>query len=737
MKKRLSYTVKSGVALVCAFAMCFSLVCPGNVAAAQKKEENVSENIIPGGDFAQSNSHWGIYKESGGSASFSITGGQLKVKITSPGVVSHAVQIFCDGFELLEGGKYKMSFDVSSSCKRTIDWRFQVNGGDYHAYVEQTAVSVDESMKTIECDFVMQEASDPAPRLCFNLGDAGKEQNLGSHEIYIDNVCLTLTDDSGARDVDTTTDEVGVNLNQLGYYPDDAKRAIIRDCSKDDTFSVIDVKTGKEVMTGKLKVSVNKGNSGEKVSYADFSKVKTPGRYVVRTKNNGDSFEFVIDNNPYREAFDAACRMLYLQRCGMDLDKKYAGDFAHKACHREMATIYGDTKQIDVSGGWHDAGDYGRYASAAAKALADIMLAYEINPDAFSDNSGIPESKNGIPDILDEARYELDWLLKMQNEEGGVYHKVTGLNFDGIVMPQDCTEKLYVLPASKTATADFAGVMYMASRIFKDIDSDFSSKCIKVADKALEYYEAHIGERNFVNPTDVLTGEYSDSTSSDEYLWALCEGYKTTGSDKLAEKIKSFDYDKLPEDMGLGWANMTGYAVYAYSSTLPALKISGYDFEDVLKECVDELKEIALSESYGSSIKDDYPWGSNMTICNNGLLMLMAADILADDSYHEAARMQLDYVCGANTTSYCFLSGYGSLSPENPHHRPSQALEKAMPGMVIGGPDSNLEDPFAKTVLAGLPKAHRYFDSAQTYSCNEVTIYWNSPFIFLMSYYMK
>lgn len=736
MKKGV-FCFKSVLAALCATSLCISVIFPVNASAAQDDKTETGVNIIPSGNFDQDNSHWGIYRESGGAATYKIGGGKLTVKIMSPGVVSHAVQIYCDGFELLEGGRYTMSFDISSTVDRTVDWRLQVNGGDYHAYVEQTGVKVTDEVQTVEYDFTMEEGSDPAPRLCFNLGDQKKEQGLGDHEITIDNVSLVLTDDSSTQKVDTSTAEVGVNLNQLGYYPDDDKRAIIRDSSSDTSFEVVDVKTGKTVLEGKLKTGKNKGYSGETTSYGDFSKLKTPGRYFVHTEGNGDSFEFTIDKDPYREAFDAACRMLYLQRCGTDLDKKYAGDFAHEACHTEMATIYGDTKQIDVSGGWHDAGDYGRYASAAAKALADIMLAYEINPEAFTDDAGIPESGNGIPDILDEARYELDWLLKMQNSEGGVYHKVTGLNFDGIVMPQDCTEKLYVLPASKTATADFAGVMYLASRVYADVDKSFSDNCIKVAGKALEYYEKHIGERNFKNPSDVLTGEYADGNSSDEYLWALCEGFKTTGDSKQAEKIKSFDYDKLPEDVGLGWANMSGYAIYAYLSNETKPDISGYDYSGVLKECVDEFRDIALSESYGSSIKDDYPWGSNMTICNNGLLMLMAKNLLQDDSYLDAARMQFDYVCGANTTSYCFLTGYGALSPENPHHRPSQALSKAMPGMISGGPDSNLEDPFAKTVLADLPKAHRYFDSAQTYSCNEITIYWNSPFVFLMSYYMK
>jgi len=708
-----------------------------NINDTEETEEKplTNVNIIPAGDFSEDNSHWGLYKESGGSASLSRSAGQLKLKITNPGYKLHSVQIYCDGFELLEGGEYEFSFDIYSTVDRTFEWRIQLNGGDYHPYVLNDKEAITTSPQTIVCNFTMEDSSDPAPRLCFNFGDLSHEQNLEAHEIYLDNVSLVLKDSENAATVDTDTGEVNVNLNQLGYHPEDTKRAIVRSSSLDETFEVIDTSSGSVAFEGQLVTGKNRGNSGEKTSFGDFTALTTPGTYKVHTENNGDSFEFVISDSPYKEAMNAALKMFYLQRCGMDLTSEYAGDFAHTACHKDLATIYGSSQKIDVSGGWHDAGDYGRYTSAAAKAVADLLLAYETNPSVFTDDCGIPESGNGIPDILDEARYELDWLMKMQASDGGVYHKVTGLNFDGIAMPEDCNDELYVLPQSKTSTADFAAVMYIASRVYENIDSSFSSDCIKAAQKAIPYYEAHISERNFTNPTDVLTGEYADGNSMDEYLWALCEGYKTSSDNYFADKIKSFNFDQLPEDEGLGWANMKGYAYYAYLTAKNPVK-TNYTFKTNLLTNAEELKDIAFTESYCSTIKDDYTWGSNMTICNNGLILLMANEISSNSDYVEASRMQLDYICGANTTSYCFLTGYGSLCPKYPHHRPSQALDKCMPGMLVGGPDSNLEDPFAKKVLANYPKAHRYFDSAQSYSCNEITIYWNSAFVYLLSYYL-
>ena len=158
--------------------------------------------------------------------------------------------------------------------------------------------------------------------------------------------------------------------------------------------------------------------------------------------------------------------MLYLQRCGTAVQDS---DFGHAACHTGIATIYGTNDKIDVSGGWHDAGDYGRYIVPAAKSVADLLYAYDANPELYSDNIGIPESGNGIPDILDEVRYELEWMKKMQRADGGVYHKVTCENFPGYVSPEAETAPLIVTPVSTTSTADFCASMALAYEFYKDI----------------------------------------------------------------------------------------------------------------------------------------------------------------------------------------------------------------------------------------------------------------------------
>ncbi|MCR5673246.1 MAG: glycoside hydrolase family 9 protein [Lachnospiraceae bacterium] len=700
---------------------------PEDVQNDAPPDDEVLEQLIPGGDFSETNSFWGIYTESGGSANFGISGGKMEVKISDPGKVGHAVQLYCDGFKLDQGVTYAFSAEISSDVKRTIEWRIQLNGGDYHPYIDIEGLETGPDTQTISCEFTMEESSDPAPRMCFNLGDEGRAQQLSAHSIYLDNVSLIIKDDSNMIKEDNMSKAVDVNINQIGYRPGDEKRAVIRDINKnDDHFEVIDTKDNSCVFEGDITNGARGGSSGDIVGYADFSALTKPGTYKVKTPNSGDSFEFTISEDVYAKAFTDSLRMLYLQRCGTALPESLAGDFAHDVCHTELAKIYGTDKYIEVSGGWHDAGDYGRYTVPAAKTIADLLIAYEMYPDAFDFSADIPESGNGMPDVLNEAKYELDWLFKMQSDDGGIYHKVTGLNFDGFVNPDECTEELYVLPTSKTATADFAAVMYMASRVYGRFDSEYADKCKKAADRALASYYIHKDERNYTNPPDVNTGEYADGCSVDELLWAICEGYKTTGDQKFSKMLETVDMSRITAD-GFGWDNMSGYAYYAYLTSKEQPE-TDKDLKGRFYELVNKCRDLAISgEAYGATIKDEYPWGSNMTIANNGMALLMAYSLTKEEDYRLAAKRQLDYLLGVNCNSYCFLTGYGTLSPQRPHHRPSQAVGKCMKGMLVGGPDSGLHDPYAKTVLAGLPKARCYTDNEQSYSCNEITIYWNSP----------
>ncbi len=694
--------------------------------APKLTEEEEKGNLIPGGYFNELNPKWATYTESGGDMAMAVNSkGQLDVSIKKTGRVKHASQIYCDGFEVLQHGVYKIAFDVSSTAPRTIEWRVQINGGDYHAYATEENIKISTETMHYENTFTMEEASDPAPRFCFNMGFHEADGELAAHTITVDNVELFLID--GSKTVSSSKGDVGpsINVNQIGYGINNKKTAIFRDSSLDNMFDVVDVNSGKTVFTGDIKGSVQTSSAGETVAYGDFSSVTNPGTYKIVAANSGESYEFIIAENAYEKIFDDVVKMFYMQRCGSELTKKLADDFAHPACHDKPAIIHGTNKTKDVSGGWHDAGDYGRYVVPGAKAAADLMLAYEDYPEVFDDNLGIPESGNGVTDVLDEVRYELDWLLKMQDESsGGVYHKVTTLNFGGMVMPEEEKEALYIMPISNCATGDFAAVMAMAARVYGNFDKTFANKCLSAAKTALAYMERNDNKGGFKNPSDVSTGEYPDGNDADEYFWALSELYKTTGDSSYHEKLKKLNVESLED--GMGWQAVTLYGCYAYLNSKNTDVSFKNKVQNKFNSYLNSVENNINTDGYYSSMGDVYPWGSNMALANNGMVLFMA-------DKNDLAKTQLDYLLGANSTSYCFVTGYGTLSPDDTHHRPSQALKMTMKGMLIGGANSNLEDPYAQNVLSGKPAAKCYVDNSQSYSCNEITIYWNSPLVYLMA----
>ena len=155
----------------------------------------------------------------------------------------------------------------------------------------------------------------------------------------------------------------------------------------------------------------------------------------------------------------------------------------HDICHTAEAKIYNGEGTVDVTGGWHDAGDYGRYITAGACACAQLLYAYKLFPKAFDGlDLNIPESGSGVPDILSECRYELEWMLKMQREDGAVYHKVTTMRHAPFIMPEDDKEQLFVFPISSMATADLCAVCALAAGIFRPFDKAFSGRLAKAAE---------------------------------------------------------------------------------------------------------------------------------------------------------------------------------------------------------------------------------------------------------------
>jgi len=525
-----------------------------------------------------------------------------------------------------------------------------------------------------------------------------------------------------------------IHLNQVGFGINMPKKAVIT--GKGECCAVISL-NNEIIYNPLLTEPFFDAASGDTVRIADFSEVRKPGEYILFS--DGLSKRFCIGERPYLALKKALVKGMYYQRCGCALEEKHAGFFHHKICHTGKAALINDESVVlDVQGGWHDAGDYGRYIVPAAVTVAHMLYAYEIFPDAFQDELNIPKSGNGVPDILNECRYELEWMMKMQSENGGVYHKVATRYFAPFIMPEDDHENLFLFRVTHTAAAAFAASLAQAFRVYEKYDKAFSQKMLKASLRAWDWLEKNPEFVPFENPPGVSSGAYGDDNCEDELFWAACELYNATGEARFLESMRSLA-DKVNVSK-LGWRDVGGLGSLC---CLFASKNMDADFLDKLKgrflEAADSLRDKHKKSGYGTSIGEgDYVWGSTMPVMNNAVILICARLLTGDDSYQTAAQAQLDYLLGMNATGYSFVTGFGEKAFRFPHHRPSFAdgIDDPVPGLVSGGPNKRFPDKTCKALIPpDTPPAKFYLDHTWTASANENAIYWNSPAVFVTGFF--
>ncbi len=561
-----------------------------------------------------------------------------------------------------------------------------------------------------------------------------------------------------------------IYVNQMGYLPGSIKTAILaQEGTKDAPLPEA---------PGKVQICATSGTymlekeaipfgwdeaSGDFVWQVDFSELNTPGTYAIKWGNQ-TSYPFSVGEELYNKLNVLLCKMLYFQRCGMALEESYAGKFARETCHLTPSVLWAeyekcmsgemkeaDMQRFDIRGGWHDAGDYGRYPTAAACALAHILYAYRFFPDAFDTNLNIPESGNGMPDILNECLYELKWLLQMQDSEGGVYHKQCTLRHANFVMPCEDTNQMYLYPVSSMAVGDFTAVMALASRIYAPFDAEFAKQALDAAFKSYDWLQKHPEFLGFRNPKETNTGEYGDSSDRDERMWAAMELYRCTGEEHYLLEARSF-FDSLKSTTQLGWGDISGFAGWAllenklmncYNKDCTTLGSTAEQsfcqaYQSAFLQEADRLLDTIAGGGYGVALSPkEFCWGSNMVVLNRAMLFGTAYLLEPKKAYKDGVVCQMDYILGVNAVDYSYITGVGSHSFCNPHNRVTEAdgIEETIPGYVSGGPNGRPADEKAEwMILPGTPPMKCYLDIWECYSLNEITIYWNSPAIFAAAF---
>ncbi|HHX16257.1 MAG TPA: glycosyl hydrolase family 5 [Fibrobacter sp.] len=525
--------------------------------------------------------------------------------------------------------------------------------------------------------------------------------------------------------------------NQIGFNPKAAKKIVVRGNTA-DSIEIKDITNGKTVLKVKATAPSLWEASGEKVQVIDISKIETQGTYLAFDQNKIISNNIFVQENAYINLTKGLLKWFYYQRAGLSLEAKYAGKWARLAGHLDTAAIlYGTEQKRSSPKGWYDAGDYGKYIVNSGISVFTLLNLYEHFP-KFCDTLSwqIPESRRGKPDLLSEVRWNLDWMMTMQDDDGGVFHKLTTPQFSGSVMPHEDTAIRVILPKTTAASLDFAAVMAQASRVYQKNDPRFAKNALEAAKKAYQWAKTNPNVI-YKQPADVNTGSYvpRDENNLDEFRFAAAELFTSTTNKAYLKDLEENPFNAN----GPWWGDVNFLAVYRIASTPKLYKTMSKTAKDTLIKVAEHLKEVANTSAYGLPIeKSNWVWGSNSAVANNGIILLYAYYLTKDTSYLNSAQQALDYVLGRNPLNMSYVSGFGFKSPKEPHHRPSEAdaIDDPVPGMVAGGPHSGKHDigtePWkCKDYTTEDKHALNYTDNQCSYATNEVAINWNAPVAYL------
>jgi len=531
-------------------------------------------------------------------------------------------------------------------------------------------------------------------------------------------------------------------MNQLGFLPDGPKVATVG--RRADSFLIRSMKDQSVVFRSTLTPPSLDRASGDTVQIADFSTLRAPGEYRIELDTGVSGDLFPIRQDAYEHALLLTTRSFYGQRCGYAVD--LGGGYAHPKCHREAAfhLSSGKTGPCHIYGGWHDAGDYGRYIVNSGITVATLLWAWELYGAALRNLAlQIPESGGKMPDFLAEIQWNLQWMLALQDSDGGVWQKQSRDDFCGFIMPQDEAGLNYVIGTGSApykgtcATADLAAVMAIAARCYSSCAPAFSQECLQASRSAWNWCRKHPNVL-FKNPAGIRTAEYADSDCHDELLWATAELWRTTGDEDYQQAFMgllpqplsgiTIDVPSATEVSSLGYWS---YALASRKGSEAAIAA----IRRVTLKAASEFVRRSSGNGYGNSLAlEDYVGASNFVAANHALLLLIANQFESGSAYINCALNDLHHLLGRNCFGISWLSQAGSRPYQHPHHRPSVAdhVVAPWPGLLSGGPNANPADPITKALGQQAPM-RMYVDDERAYSSNEPAINGNAALVVVLA----
>ena len=706
--------------------------------------------------------------------SFVAKDGELCVEVTGKGVNNWDAQLRHREMVIQKGHTYSISIKAHATVPTRVRVKVGMAGPPYPEYWNDTLELLTRP-QTFVGTFTMGNDDDPTAELALHLGGALAGEAAVPFNVCIDDV--NLDDPQFVRKEGAKPQPIpNVLVNQIGYLPQLSKIATVKSAAKKPEIYQLVTSGGTVVALGTTLAVGLDATSGDMVHVADFSTFTAPGKGYTLKVGKEVSHPFDIDPDLYRKLKYDALAYFYHNRSGIEIAMPYAGDkqWTRPAGHVGKAPNQGDTSvpclpnsgctySLDVTGGWYDAGDHGKYVVNGGISVWTLLNQYErakylgSSSGDFADGKlAIPEKKNGVSDLLDEARWELDFELKMQVPAGQVlagmvHHKVHDLKWTEIGTPPHKDEvQRFLWPPSTAATLNLAANAAQGARIWAKIDKKFAARCLEAAERAWTAAQAHPAV--LAGTAAIGGGPYDDKNLGDEFYWAAAELYTTTTKEAYKTFLtRSPHYKSVPiasGDEGLD-TPMTWGQTEALGTITLAVVPNGLAAEEIasarknIQAAADAYVDLIKTQGYRMPFKPGtkgFPWGSNSFLLNNLIAIALASDFTHEQKYLEAVGDGMDYLLGRNPMDQSYVPGYGERPLEHPHHRfwahqANASLPGPPPGAISGGPNSALQDPYVQAAgLAGCAPAKCFADNIEAWSTNEIAINWNAPLAWVAAF---
>ncbi len=717
----------------------------GLAPTAGGAEAAAYERILNGSFDAGLKSPWW----SSGNAPSTVTEGRLCAEIPA-GTANPWDSVIAQNDIPLEAGQpYTLRFSASASRAVTVRAELALANAPYTTSFNKP-VALTTAPQTFEVSGTAK-TGDIHHRVAFQAGGA-----TAPYTLCVDDVSLTggVVPPGGGREFGPV-----VRVNQHGYPVAGAKRATISELSHTPVAWQLRDAEDRTVASGRTTVHGEDAMSGDHVHIADFSAVRTIGSGYRLVVGDETSLPFAIARSPYDGLRRDSLAYFFHNRSGIEIGAQYVGEaHARPAGHLGVAPNTGDVSvpclpgtcdySLDVRGGWYDAGDHGKYVVNGALAAWQLTDLYERSlqeHDREGTGDGllsIPEQDNEIPDVLDEARWELEFLLRMQVPAGQplagmAHHKIHDAAWTGHPMlPHKDPQARFLHPPSTAATLNLAAAGAQCARVWRKLDRAFAGQCLRAAETA---WQAAVENPDRYAPDGgVGGGAYDDTEVGDEFSWAAAELFATTGDRGYLPHV-----DTELTGAGFSWKETGGLAdlvVVRHPQRFAHQRVRAAR-ERVIEVADRHVRDLRAQGYPNPSLPDNgrYAWGSSSSTANSALVIAMAYDLTHRPGYRAAVLESMDYLLGRNALSQSYISGYGERASHNQHHRHwAHQLDPKLPsppaGSLAGGPNSDLQDPVAQQNLPGCAPATCYIDDIGSWSTNEVAINWNSALAWIAGF---